>query len=163
MKSLIRLAAGIALAAVLALPAPAQDRGAIEVAVRPAAAPAGALLGRDRDPLADFLHCLRVLNLSDAQRAAIQQFLEGEKPTLQSLHETIQADRLTLRADANATPPDPCKVGADFLKVVEDRKAIRAEIGKVKDFIESQVTPEQKARFEGCLLGPGARTAAETD
>lgn len=159
MRPGIRFATGLALAALVSLPALAQDRGHIEVAARPVASSDGV----DRDRLADFLHCLKVLDLTEAQKAAIQQFLEAEKPTLAALHDTLKTDRQTLEADAGASPPDPCKVGADFLKVVSDRQAIRAEFAKIKEFIESQLTAEQKARFEGCLLGSDSKTAAGTN
>lgn len=156
MKSLIRFSALLAIGVLVSLPAPGQDRGPVSTSFRPAAA--GALA--DRNPIADFIHCLRILDLTEAQKTAIQQFIEAEKPTLQSLHDEIRADRQTLRADASATPPDPCKVGADFLKVVSDREAIHSEVVKIRTFIESQLTDQQKARFEGCLLGSGPRTAA---
>jgi Spy/CpxP family protein refolding chaperone len=159
MRSLTRFATGLALAALISLAAFAQERSPVETVTRPVAA--GAFI--DRDPLADFIHCLRVLNLTEAEKTAIRQFIDGEKPTLQSLHETLKTDRQSLKADASAVPPDPCKVGADFLKVVSDRQAIRAELDKIKDFIESQLTAEQKARFEGCLEGPRSSTASGTN
>jgi Spy/CpxP family protein refolding chaperone len=160
MRSLNRFASGFALALLVSLPAFAQDRGPVEPAARPAASPAGAFIARD--PLADFTHCLRILDLTEAQKTAIREFIGGEKPTLQSLHEALRTDRQTLEADASATQPERCKVGDDFLKVVSDREAIRAEIGKIRAFVESQLTPEQKARFEGCLRGPGSSTASGT-
>jgi hypothetical protein len=126
----------------------------------PAATSDAAVDWRDRDPLRDLIRCLRVLDLSDAQKAAIQQFIDGEKPSLQTLHDTIKADRQTLRTDASATPPDPCKVGNDFLAVRADRQAIGAEIDKIKAFIESQLTDVQKARFEGCIKGTEADTTS---
>lgn len=160
MRSLTRFASGFALAALISLPAFAQDRGPVEPAARPTASPAGAFI--HRDPLADLIHCLRILDLTEAQKTAIREFIGGEKPTLQSLHDTLKTDLQTLKTDADATPPNPCTVGADFLKVASDRQAIRAEIGKIKDYIESDLTTEQKAKLEGCLRGPGSSTASGT-
>lgn len=160
MRSLTRFATGFALAALVSLPAFAQDRGPVEPAARPAVSPAGPFI--DRDPLADLLHCLRVLDLTEAQKTAIRQFIGGEKPTLQSLLDTLKTDLQTLKTDADATPPNACTVGSDYLKVASDREAIRAEAGKIKDFIGSQLTPEQKAKLEGCLRGRGPSTALAT-
>ena len=160
MRFLRRFALGLALAALVSLPGFAQDRGPVEPAARPAASPAGEFI--DRDPLADLIHCLGILDLTEAQKTAIRQFIDAEKPTLQSLHDTLKTDLQTLKTDADATRPNPCAVGSDFLKVASDREAIRAEAGKIKDFIDSQLTPEQKAKLEGCLRGPGSRTASAT-
>lgn len=155
-----RTASGVALALLLSPPVFSQERGPVMTAQSPAATAGATAERRDRDPLRDLIHCLRILDLSDAQKAAIQQFIEGEKPTLQTLHDTIQADRQTLHTDASAVPPDPCKVGADFLTVRADRQAIGAEIDKIKTFIESQLTDAQKARFEGCIKGTEVETTS---
>jgi len=154
-----RTVSGVALSLLLCLPALAQNRGPVMTTEGPSAT-AAAVDGWDRDPLRDILHCLRVLNLSEAQLTAIQQFINGEKPTLQTLHDTLKADRQTLHTDATAAPPDPCKVGNDYLVVRADRQAIYAEIDKIKTFIEGQLTEDQKARFEGCLKGSEAAAAS---
>jgi hypothetical protein len=149
--SLTRLAAMTVLGLVFCLPALSQQREPVLGPLGPAPSAAAPAFDRDRDGLRDVLRCLRVLDLTDAQKAAIQQFLDTEKPTLQALHDTLKADRQILLADASTTPPDPCKVGTDFLAVRADRQAIHAEIEKIKDFIGSQLTDVQKARFEGCI------------
>jgi hypothetical protein len=155
-----RLVAGTALSLLLCLPALSQSRGPVMTTQGPSTtAGAASGEGRDRDALRDFLHCLRVLNLTEAQVTAILQFINGEKPTLQTLHDTIKADRQTLHNDASASPPDPCKVGNDFLVVRSDRLAIDAELEKIRTFIESQLTEDQKARFDGCIKGTAAATA----
>ena len=156
-----RAAAAVALCLFLSLPASSQERGPVMTAHGPATT-AGAADGEgwDRDPLRDLIHCLRILDLSDTQKTAIQQFIEGQKPTLQTLHDTLKADRQTLHTDASATPPDPCKVGSDYLAVRADRLAILAEVEYIKTFIESQLTDDQKARFEGCIKGTDAANAS---
>ena len=158
MKQLTRFAAGLVLAALATCPALGQARGPLNTADRPPIAAAGP--AADLDALGRFLHCLRVIDLTDAQKTAIQNFIEGEKPTLQSLHDTLQADQKTLQTDTNAVPPDPCKIGNDVLKVKADGDAIAAEFDKIKAFIEGQLTAEQKARFDGCLQGIKPPTAA---
>ena len=160
MRFLTRLSTGLTLAVLFCLPAFAQERPPIETALGAAASPNDS--SRERDTLRDLIHCLKVLDLTEAQKTAIQQFIDGEKPALQSLHDTLKADYQTLETDAGATPPDPCKVGADFLTVVSDRQAIRAEIGKIKDFIVGQLTAGQKARFEGCLDAHASTAAGRT-
>jgi len=159
--ALTRGTSGAALSLLLCFPAFSQNRGTVMTTQGPSAT-AGAAAGEvwDRDPLRDILHCLRVLNLSEAQLTAIQQFINGEKPTLQTLHDTLKADRQTLHTDATAAPPDPCKIGNDYLVVRSDRQAIYAEIDKIKTFIEGQLTEDQKARFEGCLKGSEAAAAS---
>lgn len=152
-RFLTQLAAGAALSLFLCRPALPQERGPIETARVPAAAAPG-----EHDGVRDLIHCLRVLDLTDAQKTAIQQFIQTETPTLQALHDTLKADRQTLHTDASATSPDPCKVGSDFLTVRADYQAIEAEIGKIKTFIEGQLTDAQKARFEGCVKGTAATT-----
>src|SRR5262249_50847169 len=158
MNSVMRIGSGLALAALVSLPAAGQDRGSVTAAARPAVAVGPQ---RDGDPLRDFLHCLRVLDLSDEQNAASDAVREAEKPTLEALRDTIQADRQTLHTDASAVPADPCKVGADFLKLREDRQAVAAEVAKIKDFIVSQLTEAQKLRFDGCLRGSSAAGAGQ--
>jgi len=155
-----RFAAGAALSLLFCLPAFAQDRAPVQAAQGPAAGTVTPADRWDRDGLRDLIHCLRILDLTGAQRTAIQQFIDGEKPTLQALHDTLKADRQTLHTDASATPPDPCKVGGDFLTVRADRLAIYAEIETIKGFIESQLTEDQKARFEGCIKGTAAATTS---
>lgn len=112
-----------------------------------------------------FLKCLTILGLSDAQKAEIRQILETAKPVLQGLHETLKTDAQALKAALEATPPDPCAIGTALLKVKTDRTAIKAELETVKTNVEAVLTPEQKAKFEGCLHAPprAATTAADEE
>jgi len=141
--------AGLLMISLLAVPALAQDRPAPD---RPA--------DERHGPLAAILRCLSVLDLSDSQKESIGQFLESEKPILRSLQAELAADLQKLRAALAATPSDPCVVGALLLEVEADKNAIRAELEKIKSTIESMLTPEQKAKFAGCLEAPRGRRAA---
>ena len=95
-------------------------------------------------------HALGALDLSQDQKDKIHEILQAEKPALQSLREQMRTDRRALRdaADSNA---DAATVGNAFLKLRSDRQAMRAERDKVKTQIETLLTPEQKAKFEGFL------------
>jgi Spy/CpxP family protein refolding chaperone len=134
----------------LAVPSLAQDR------------PAPNRPGGD-GPLAAILRCLSVLDLSDSQKESIGRFLESEKPILRSLQAELRADAEKLRAALAATPPDPCAVGAALLEVEADKSAIHAELEKIKSTIGSMLTPEQKAKYEGCLEAPRVGRAAAAE
>lgn len=137
----------------LAVPSLAQDR---PVPDRPGDGRHG-LLGA-------ILRCLSILDLSDSQKESIGQFLESEKPILRSLQAELLADKEKLRAALAATPPDPCAVGAALLEVEADKRAIHSELEKIISTIGSFLTPEQKAKFSGCLAAPrvGRDVAAGT-
>ncbi|HYN41415.1 MAG TPA: Spy/CpxP family protein refolding chaperone [Thermoanaerobaculia bacterium] len=141
--SLVPIAAALALALV----------AAPLLAVDPPAGPAPAAQG-PHGPLAGYLRCLHIVDLTDVQKADVRALLEAARPKLEALHVTLRADREALRAALTATPPDPCVVGAAFLKVEADVKAIGEELKAVRTAIEALLTPEQKAKLEGCLRAP---------
>ena len=122
--------------------------------------PAGQAPG-PQGPLAGYLRCLGVAGLSDTQKADVRAILEAAKPGMEALHATLKADREALRAAVTATTPDPCVVGAAFLKVEADVKAIGEEVKEIRTAIEALLTAEQKAKLEGCLKAP--RPHAEED
>lgn len=132
------------------------------LAIGPSAPPAGATVQHPRGPLAGYLRCLGIVGLTDDQKADVKGILEAARPALEALHATRKADREALEAAVAAPTPDPCAVGAAFLKVAADRKAIGEELAKVRGAIEALLTPEQKAKLEGCLKAPRA-TDVEDD
>lgn len=142
--SVVPMAAALAFALVAA-PLLAVDR--------PAAAPAPEGQA-PHGPLAGYLRCLHIVDLTDVQKADVRTLLEAARPKLEALHVTLRADREALRAAVTATPPDPCVVGAAFLKVETDVKAIGEELKALRTAIEALLTPEQKAKLEGCLKAP---------
>ena len=135
--SLVPVAAALALALVAA-PLLAVDA--------PAAAPKG--------PLAGYLRCLGIVGLTDVQKADVRALLEAAKPEMETLRATLRTDREALKAALAAATPDPCLVGAAFLKVEADLKAIREATVELRTAIEALLTPEQKAKLEGCLRAP---------
>lgn len=142
--SLVPMAAALALALVAA-PLLAVDP--------PAGPPPGAAQG-PHGPLAGYLRCLGIVGLTDVQKADVRALLEASKPEMQALHEALKADREALRAAMTAATPDPCAVGAAFLKVEADLKAIGEAARELRTAIEALLTPEQKAKLEGCLRAP---------
>ena len=73
------------------------------------------------------------------------------------LEETIKADREAFKAAVEAGKA--CDIGSAFLKLETDRKALQADLGKTLDAIEGILTPDQKAKLEGCLQAPKAKSA----
>lgn len=138
--SLVAVAAALALALV----------AAPLLAVDPPAAANGAPQG----PLAGYLRCLRIVGLTDVQKADVKELLEAAKPKMDALHVTLKADREALRAAIGAATPDTCAIGAALLKVEADLKAIGDEAKALRTAIEALLTPEQKAKLEGCLKAP---------
>lgn len=125
------------------------------LAVGPSTAPpAGGVAQPPKGPLAGYLRCLGVVGLTDAQKADVKAILEAAKPTLDALHATLKTDREAVRAAITATNPEPCAIGTAVLKVEADLKAIGEELAKVRTAIEALLTPEQKAKLEGCLKAP---------
>ncbi len=146
--SLVPVAAALALALV-AVPL---------LAVDPSAGPAPAGQA-PHGPLAGYLRCLRIVDLTDVQKADVKGLLEAARPKLEALHVTLKADREALRAAVSATTPDPCAIGTALLKVEADVKAIGEELKAVRTAIEALLTPEQKAKLEGCLKAPKPNAA----
>lgn len=137
-KILASLAAGVVVAVLAATPLMAADSAA-----------AG-----QKGPVAHFLECLKIVNLSDAQKGQIKAILESAKPTLQGLHQQVETDIEALKTALGTSSPDPCAVGAALLKVHADRVAIVDEFKAIKTSIEAVLTPEQIAKLEGCLQAP---------
>lgn len=112
-----------------------------------AEAPAPAAPG----PFAGILKCLRVVDLTEAQRVEIKAILEAEKDVLPGLFEALKTDREALKAEMEKSPKDPCKVGAAFIEVDASARALHEEIAKARAEIVAVLTPEQKAKLAGCL------------
>ena len=138
--SLVPVMAALALALVTAPLLAADDPAG------PAGGPGGPLVG--------YLRCLHVVGLTDGQKADVKALLEAAKPGMEALHAALKADREALRAALGATSPDACAIGAAVLKVEADLKAIGEELKKLRAAIEALLTPEQKAKLEGCLQAP---------
>lgn len=97
------------------------------------------------------LRCLRVVGLSEAQKADIKEIFDAEKDVMKGLLEAVKADGEALKAAIAAAPQDPCKVGTAFLDVRASVQAVHTEIGKIRTNVEAVLTPEQKAKLAGCL------------
>ena len=123
------------------------------LAVDPPAGPRPEAQG-PQGPIAGYLRCLGIVGLTDVQKADVRALLEASKPEMEALHEALKADREALRAAVTAATPDPCVVGAAFLKVEADLKAIGEAAKELRTAIEALLTPEQKAKLEGCLRAP---------
>jgi protein CpxP len=134
------------MAAALALALVAVPLLAVDVPAGAAAAPKG--------PLGGYLSCLRIVDLTEIQKADVKGLLEAARPKLEALHVTLKADREALRAAVTATTPDQCAIGKAFLVVEADAKAIGEALKSVRTAIEALLTPEQKAKLEGCLKAP---------
>jgi Spy/CpxP family protein refolding chaperone len=120
----------------------------------PAAPPAAHPLLRHR-----VRECLRILDLTDDQKASIQAIFDAAAPTLQADADAVQATRQTLKTALEANPPDACAIGADALALKSARETLRAERESVLQQVEATLTPDQVSRLEGCLAAPFASTA----
>jgi len=145
MKHFLRTSV-VPMAAALALALVAVPLLAADPSTGAAAAPKG--------PLGGYLSCLRIVDLTEVQKADVKVLLEAARPKLEALHVTLKADREALRAAVGAPTPDPCAIGKAFLKVETDVKAVGEELKAVRTAIEALLTPEQKAKLEGCLKAP---------
>lgn len=103
--------------------------------------------------------CLSILDLSDAQKAQIQAILEAAKPAFEANVAAARAARDTLKAAAAAVPPDACAIGNDFLAVKAAVATVRAQVEAVRGQVVATLTPEQQARFQGCLDAPAGAEA----
>lgn len=141
---LLVLAAALA---VLALPAAA--------GVTRAVAPTAPAAPQDfHHPFHRLRECLRILHLSDAQKAEIVAIFEAAKPRVEEIFATLKADREALKAELEKDPPIPCDVGNAFLQLHADREAARAFFASVRDQVLAVLTPEQEAKLAGCLQAP---------
>jgi Spy/CpxP family protein refolding chaperone len=102
--------------------------------------------------------CLRILDLTDEQKASIQAIFDAAAPTLQADVDAVKAARQALKTALEANPPDACAIGADALAVKSARDTLRAERESVLQQVEATLTPDQVARLEGCLAAPFVST-----
>jgi Spy/CpxP family protein refolding chaperone len=107
--------------------------------------------------------CLRILDLSDDQKAQIQAIFDAAAPTLQADSDAVKAARETLKTALEANPPDACAIGADALALKSARDTLRAERESVRQQVEATLTPDQVSRLEGCLAAPFASTTGAAD
>lgn len=103
--------------------------------------------------------CLSILDLTEAEKSAIKGILSAEKDTVKAIVAKLKTDGQALKALLQGSNPDACAVGTAMLKVSADRHELRAERQKIETAIEGVLTPDQKARFQGCLDGHAATTA----
>ncbi len=95
------------------------------------------------------------LNLTADQKSQIDALLATEKPVIANLVQQLKGDAGSLRTAAAAAQPDANIIGTAFLKVRTDRKALRAELQKVRQGTEAVLSPEQKGEFEAYLTTLG--------
>ncbi len=119
---------------------------AIQAQMAPAGQPAG--------PAGRILACLRVVNLTDAQKAQVKTILETARPALSAAAENLKDATAALRALMQADSKDACAIGNAVLAVEAAKDAMHQELVKVRTQIEAILTAEQKAMLAGCLAAP---------
>ncbi len=102
-------------------------------------------------PGIDLTPCLFVLNLSDAQRLQIKQIMDAEQPAVTAILDRMKTDKTALDSLARAAAPDTCAVGAAYLKIEADNTALQTEFRLIRSKVETVLTPDQKAKLDGCL------------
>jgi Spy/CpxP family protein refolding chaperone len=145
-RFLPRLAVFVGLSLALTLSAFAQDAPAVRHAFR----------HRLRE-------CLSILDVTDQQKTDIQGILEAAKPVFEANVAAVRAARQTLKAAADAVPPDACAVGNDFLAVKSAVATLRAQRDAVRGQVLATLMPDQQARLLGCLDAPRPDAAAAAD
>jgi len=122
------------------------------------AAPAHPLRHRLRE-------CLSILDLTDAEKNALQAIFDAATPTVQADVAAVKAARETLKTALEANPPDACAIGADTLALKSARETLSAERDSIRQQVEAALTPDQVSRLEGCLAAPlasGTPAGADT-
>ena len=136
----------------LCLPALASERLAVVTTDR--ASDRHGRLGHVRE-------CLSIVDLSDSQKEEIRGILEAAKPGILADAVAVRASREKLRADSGAANADTCLVGQDFLALRATLESLRGDLESVRDQVAATLTPEQKAKLEGCLQAPRAESAED--
>jgi hypothetical protein len=106
--------------------------------------------GAGFDPSA-LVPCTVLLNLSDAEKLQIQQILTAEQPTLDTLGSQLKTDQTALSTAAALGSSNACNIGTAYLKVQGDQEALASELQALKTKVEAVLTPDEKARLDGCL------------
>lgn len=94
---------------------------------------------------------MATLDLSDAQREKVKAIFAAHKEQFHAFRAQAKVNREALKAAASAANPDPAAVGAAFLRVRADGKAMKARREGVHAEINAALTPEQKAKLDGWL------------
>lgn len=152
-RSSVRFVLAALFVGCVSLPVFAGDRAGVVVVERPGDPSAG-----DDSGLGRFIACLRIVDLTPAQKADIQAILEASKPILRADADAIQAAAEKLRSDIESGA-DRCVIGQDYLDLRAAKAKLHADVESVKNQILSTLTEEQKVKLRGCLEAP-RRTAA---
>ncbi|MGE5716740.1 MAG: Spy/CpxP family protein refolding chaperone [Acidobacteriota bacterium] len=91
------------------------------------------------------------LDLSDAQKEKVKAIFASHRDQFRDFRAQAKANRLALRSAASAENPDPAVVGAAFLKVRADGKAMKLQRESVHAEINGVLTPEQKSKLDGWI------------
>jgi Spy/CpxP family protein refolding chaperone len=94
---------------------------------------------------------MATLDLSDAQKDKVKAIFTSHKEQFQAFRTQAKANREALRAAASADNPDPAAVGAAFLRVRADGKAMKSPLEGVHAEINGVLTPDQKSRLDGWI------------
>ena len=95
--------------------------------------------------------CLSVLALTDAQKVQIQQILASDQPSLDALAAQIRGDRGVLDSAVAGGSSNSCNIGTAFLQLDSDQRALATELASLRTNIEAVLTPDQKAKLDGCI------------
>ncbi|MCC6132955.1 MAG: periplasmic heavy metal sensor [Acidobacteria bacterium] len=105
-------------------------------------------------PAGRILGCLRVVNLTEAQKDAIKAVFETARPAVAAAAQDVKAAGEELKTLMQATNKDACAIGNALIALQTAREGLRTELEKVRTGVEAVLTPEQKAMLAGCLAAP---------
>lgn len=113
--------------------------------------------GRRGGAAGDLRGALGALDLSDGQRAKLEEILREERQRREALRRESWDARQALRTAAEAPAPDAAEVGRAYLRLRESRKANVEARQETKERISSILTDEQKAKLEELRSRRGMR------
>jgi len=86
----------------------------------------------------------KVLNLTDAQVAAIEKVFQSHEAQIKALQQDVKDKREALKAAATAANPDPATVGRAFLALRTSMENLRNARKQVMTAIDNILTPDQQ-------------------
>ncbi len=94
---------------------------------------------------------LASLDLTQEQKDKVKAVVSAERSGMEAMAAQHRADELALRDLASSATPDPKAVGETFLRVRQNREAMKARRDAALAKIEAVLNPAQKAKFEGYI------------
>lgn len=106
-----------------------------------------------RGPEAVLRQMDRLLELTDEQTAALTAIFEGQRENAEADRAAQRDNREALKAELESANPDPAVVGQLMLAGRQFREQMQEQRQQLKEEIDSVLTAEQQATWEGFQKG----------